>query len=64
MLSWTDPQGVAGSTPLRFVRGAWRGTLGPFSSAGSVPWTVTVSDAEGNTARRSNEIAVRCPVIG
>ncbi|MBB4909744.1 RNA polymerase sigma factor [Actinophytocola algeriensis] len=64
MLRWTDPAGVPGSTAMQFIRGAWRATLGPFSNSGDVPWTVTASDAEGNTGSRSGETAVYCPVIG
>jgi hypothetical protein len=64
MLSWTDTAGAPGSTAMTFIRGAWRATLGPFPTRGNVPWTVTASDAEGNTGSRSGETTVYCPVIG
>jgi RNA polymerase sigma factor (sigma-70 family) len=63
-LRWTDPAGASGSTAMTFVRGAWRATLGPFANSGDVPWTVTASDAEGNTGSGSGTTTVYCPVIG
>lgn len=59
-LSWTDPAGVPGSTAMTFIRGAWRATLGPFAATGPVPWTVTVSDAAGNTASDGSNVTVYC----
>jgi RNA polymerase sigma factor (sigma-70 family) len=64
VLRWTDAAGVPGSAPMSFLRGYWRGTLGPVTSQGPVPWTVTFSDAAGNTATSGGKITANCPVIG
>jgi hypothetical protein len=64
VLTWTDAAGVPGSDPMTFLRGYWRGTLGPVTAVGPVPWTVTFSDAAGNTASTGSKISASCPVIG
>lgn len=60
-LSWSGPDG-SGSTQLSPDGDTWFGSLGPFATTGSVAWTVTVTDAAGNTTSHSDKIAViGCP---
>ena len=66
-LSWTGPgETPGGSQRMSGAGGTFSGTLGPFSNGGSVTWSVTATDAAGNTsAARTGTITVSdCPIIG
>jgi RNA polymerase sigma factor (sigma-70 family) len=48
-LSWTG-DGGSGSAGMGHDGDSWFASMGPFSSTGSVSWTITATDAAGNTA--------------
>jgi RNA polymerase sigma factor (sigma-70 family) len=65
-LSWTGPgEAPGGSLDMSGSGGTFSATMGPFSNGGSVIWSVTATDAAGNTsAARTGTITVTfCSVI-
>lgn len=59
-LTWTGPgEEGGGSRAMSGSGGTWTATLGPFSSQGTVTYTVTATDAAGNTSTpRSGTVSV------
>lgn len=59
-LTWTGPgESPGGSKTMSQKGNTWSAVLGSFSSQGTVTWTVTATDAAGNTSKpRSGTISV------
>lgn len=58
-LAWAGP-GASGGTPLtKGSTGAWTGRLGVSAVVGSWTWTITATDARGNTGTASGTTLVR-----
>jgi RNA polymerase sigma factor (sigma-70 family) len=49
VLGWSGPDG-SGSRPMSQDGDRWYGTLGTFAQSGTVSWSVTATDAAGNTS--------------
>lgn len=49
VLGWSGPDG-SGSRPMSQDGDRWYGTLGTFTQSGTVSWSVTATDAAGNTS--------------
>jgi RNA polymerase sigma factor (sigma-70 family) len=65
-LSWDGPGDAPGGSKGMANNGkTWTAVLGPFDFSGTVTWTVTATDAAGNTSsQRTGTISVTCPAAG
>ncbi|MFL6126356.1 RNA polymerase sigma factor [Actinophytocola sp.] len=64
-LTWTPHGEEPGGSKAMVPDGDWYATLGDFSDSGTVNWSVTATDAAGNTSKpRTGRLVVQdCPVI-
>lgn len=65
-LSWNGPGEASGGSKGMANNGkTWTAVLGPFDFSGTVTWTVTATDAAGNTSSpATGTISVTCPGVG
>ncbi len=64
VLNWSGANVGSGSTSMSFVRGMWRGTLGPYSSSDeSVSWTVDHVRRSRQHGRHQRQVR-RLPCVG